>query len=381
MKKLTKLLLIEMCVLSIVFLLGCSNNKNIKDDILEENSSTLESHSNSEGANDNSEKLDNDKKVDVWLAYWDTLDFEEEIDYWSERISNIVYFAAYFNENNELFVPDDINDTKEIIDELYGSEGWGNYISFVNDKVCSDGKSSLKDTELLYELFKSNESIDNHINEIINIAVEGGYEGIEIDYEKIRKDLDLWDKFTVFLEKLIEVADSYNLPIRVLLEPSTPVDKINLPEGPEYIMMCYNLYGYGTKPGPKADKAFLLELVDKMKKVSSNRGYALATGGFDFADNGQIKAITKQEAEEILADYNGTNMNSEAVVDNEASVENEITVTRDEDSKCNVFKYTDDNGINHEVWYADNVTLDYWEGILSEAGEKNISIWKLGETR
>ena len=118
-----------------------------------------------------------------------------------------------------------------------------------------------------------------------------------------------------------------------------------------------------------------------MKKVSSNRGYALATGGFDFADNGQIKAITKQEAEEILADYNGTNMNSEAVVDNEASVENEITVTRDEDSKCNVFKYTDDNGINHEVWYADNVTLDYWEGILSEAGEKNISIWKLGETR
>lgn len=375
MKKLTKLLLIEMCVLSIVFLLGCSNNKNIKDDILEENSSTLESHSNSEGANDNSEKLDNDKKVDVWLAYWDTLDFEEEIDYWSERISNIVYFAAHFNENNELFVPDDINDTKEIVDELYGSEGWGNYISFVNDKVYSDGKSSLKDTELLYELFKSNESIDNHVNEIINTAVEGGYEGIEIDYEKIRKDLDLWDKFTVFLEKLIEAADSYNLPIRVLLEPSTPVDKINLPEGPEYIMMCYNLYGYGTKPGPKADKAFLLELVDKMKKVSSNRGYALATGGFDFADNGQIKAITKQEAEEILADYNGTNMNSEAVVDNE------ITVTRDEDSKCNVFKYTDNNGINHEVWYADNVTLDYLEDILSEAGEKNISIWKLGETR
>lgn len=375
MKKLTKLLLIEMCVLSIVFLLGCSNNKNIKDEILEANSSTLKSENNSEESNDNSEKLDNNKEVDVWLAYWDTLDFEEEIDYWSERISNIVYFAAYFNENNELFVPDDINDTKEIVDELYGSEGWGNYISFVNDKVYSDGKSSLKDTELLYELFKSNESIDNHVNEIINIAVEGGYEGIEIDYEKIRKDLDLWDKFTDFLEKLIEAADSYNLPIRVLLEPSTPADKINLPEGPEYIMMCYNLYGYGTKPGPKADKAFLLELVDKMKKVSSNRGYALATGGFDFADNGQIKAITKQEAEAILSDYNGTNMNSEAVVDNE------ITVIRDEDSKCNVFKYTDDNGINHEVWYADNVTLDYWEDILSEAGENNISIWKLGETR
>ena len=140
-------------------------------------------------------------------------------------------------------------------------------------------------------------------------------------------------------------------------------------------MMCYNLYGYGTKPGPKADKVFLLELVDKMKKVSVNRGYALATGGFDFADNGQIKAITKQEAEEILVDYSSSNMNSEA------AVESKITVIRDDDSKCNVFKYTDDNGINHEVWYADNVTLDYLEDILSEAGEKNISIWKLGETR
>ncbi|WP_196001611.1 glycosyl hydrolase [Clostridium sp. 1001271B_151109_B4] len=353
MKKLTRLLLSGICLLSVLYFIGCNSAEN-KAEVDSELKGTTEINGELEGVTE---------KVNVWLAYWDTLDFEEEIEYWKDRISNIIYFAAYFDENNKLFVPDNITETKEVIDELYEEKSWGNYISFVNDKVYSNGKSTLKDTELLYELFESEESIDNHVNEIINIAIEGGYDGIEIDYEKIRKDLKLWDKFIYFLEKLIKEAEEYNLPIRVLLEPSTPVDEISLPKGPEYIMMCYNLYGYGTEPGPKANREFLLELVDKMKKVSDNRGYALATGGFDFANNGEVNAITKQEAERLLENNSG------------------VAVIRDEDSKCNVFEYTDESNVNHEVWYADDVTLKYWEDILSELGEGNISIWKLGETR
>lgn len=348
MKKFFKLLASGICFLSILFLIGCRNEKNIMED---------------NNSNDISSKLElsnSDSKIDAWLVYWDTASFEEEIDYWSDRISNIIYFAAYFDENNKLFIPDNITETKEIIDELYNDKSWGNYITFVNDKVYSDGSSSLKDADLLYELFKSDESMSNHINDIISIAVEGGYKGIEIDYEKIRKDIDLWEKFNVFLEKLIKVAESYNLPIRVLLEPSTPVDKIELPEGPEYVMMCYNLYGYGTEPGPKANKDFLLELVDKMKKVSSNRGYALATGGFDFTENGEVKAITEKEAEDLLIEYD------------------KVSEKRDENSQCKVFKYIDSNGVNHQVWYADSDTLKYWESILIENGEDNISIWRLG---
>lgn len=354
MKKMFKLLASGICFLSILFLIGCKSEKNII-----ENNNIIEGNN----SNDISSKLElsnSDSKIDAWLVYWDISNFEEEIDYWSDRISNIIYFAAYFDENNKLFIPDNINETKEIIDELYKDQSWGNYITFVNDKAYSDGSSSLKDTDLLYELFENNESMDNHINDIISIAVEGGYKGIEIDYEKIRKDLGLWEKFSVFLEKLIKAAEPYNLPIRVLLEPSTPVDKIELPEGPEYVMMCYNLYGYGTEPGPKANKEFLLELMDKMKKVSNNRGYALATGGFDFADNGEVKAITQKDAEDLLIKYD------------------EVSEERDEDSQCKVFQYIDSNGVNHQVWYADSVTLDYWESILIENGEKNISIWRLG---
>lgn len=354
MKRVVKLLASGICFLSILFLIGCKSEKNIIED------NNIIQGNNSNDISSESELSSSDSNIDAWLVYWDTTNFEEEIDYWSERISNIIYFAAYFDENNKLFIPDNINESKEIIDELYKDQSWGNYITFVNDKVYSDGSSALKDTDLLYELFKSDESMDNHINDIINIAVEGGYKGIEIDYEKIRKNIDLWEKFSVFLEKLIKAAELYNLSIRVLLEPSTPVDKIELPEGPEYVMMCYNLYGYGTEPGPKANKEFLLELIDKMKKVSSNRGYALATGGFDFADNGEVKAITRKEAEDLLIKYN------------------KVSEERDEDSQCKVFQYIDSNGVNHQVWYADSVTLGYWESILIESGEKNISIWRLG---
>lgn len=335
----------------IVFLIGCKDiagEYNNKKNIIEESN-----------VNSKFELQQNDSNIDSWLVYWDVKNFEEKIEHWIDKISNIIYFASYFDENNSLFVPDNISETKKVIDELYEDQSWGNYITFVNDKISLDGNSLLKDTDLLYEIFANDESIDRHISDIMHIVIQGRYEGIEIDYEGIRSDIRLWEKFSCFLEKLIHVSQDHNISVRVLLEPSTPVDDIELPDGPEYVMMCYNLYGYGTKPGPKANKNFLLQLVDKMKKISSNRGYALATGGFDFAENKQVNAVTQQEAEDLFMKYNG------------------VSEERDEDSQCNIFNYIDSNGINHQVWYADIVTLKYWEKILTESGEKNISIWRL----
>ena len=113
MKRLVKLLASGIYFLSILFLIGCKSEKNII-----ENNNIIEGNN----SNDISSKLElsnSDSKIDAWLVYWDISNFEEEIDYWSDRRSNIIYFAAYFDENNKLFIPDNISETKEIIDELY----------------------------------------------------------------------------------------------------------------------------------------------------------------------------------------------------------------------------------------------------------------------
>lgn len=106
---------------------------------------------------------------------------------------------------------------------------------------------------------------EKHIEEIIDMVLDNGYKGIEIDYEGMKENLELWSLFVDFLENLQIEADKENLKLRVLLEPNFPLDSIILPEGPEYTIMCYNLHGTGTKPGPKADKNFILNMVEKWK--------------------------------------------------------------------------------------------------------------------
>ncbi|WP_310604998.1 glycosyl hydrolase [Anaerosporobacter sp.] len=346
-------------VVSLLGLTNCSRQAEKKtiqdntksDNVSSDNSSTLI-------VNSSVPKFQN--KVSVWITYWETAGIEEEWNAWKSYSKQINYFAAYFKEDGNLFVPDTIEETKKSIEELSETEQLPTYLTIVNDQEKADGTSSLKDTKLLYSLFKSEKTMKKHSSEIIELAIDGGYDGIEIDYEAIRNDWTLWKKYMRFLEILVKQAEECNLSIRVLLEPSIKVDKITFTEGIEYIMMCYNLYGSGTKAGPKADKDFLISMIKKMKKVSKKRGYAIATGGFDFASDGKVTALTIVEAKDLQL-AKGKN------------------IYRDKDSKSMVFTYTK-GGIKHEVWYADEETVQYLVEVLEKKGEKNISIWRLGGT-
>ena len=141
--------------------------------------------------------------------------------------------------------------------------------------------------------------------------------------------------------------------MRVLLEPNAPLDEIELPEGPEYVMMCYNLHGQGTRPGPKANRRFLESLVRKTRTLPGKVNFALATGGFDFDGNGTVKSITEKQVVELLALF-------------------EKSPEREEESQALFFDYIDNGGIEHRVWYADSKTINYWIDILQQAGNHDI---------
>ena len=360
MIKVHRLYLVAMMVLCLLSLASCDRVKEQQNTKIENtenyNTNMQEPQANSSLEDD----IEEENKVGVWVTYWDKEGLIEELSVWEPYIKQINYFAAYFKKDGSLFVPKQTKETKESINRLLDGSELPEYLTIVNDQELEDGTSALKSTELLYSLFESKETMIKHINDILQVTLDGGYDGIEIDYEAIRDDMALWDKYLVFLNSLTKVAKDNNLSLRVLLEPSTPVDDIQFPEEIEYIMMCYNLYGYGTEPGPKANRDFLIEMVEKMKKVSIRRGYALATGGFDFSSDGKTTAVTMVEA----MDLQSTEANDSY---------------RDEQSQCVVFTYTEQN-ITHEVWYANEETLKYWTKVINDEGEKNISIWRLGGT-
>lgn len=298
------------------------------------------------------EVIFNVDNLSSWVVYWD-LNVENEIEALNYKLSSISYFAANFNEENKLSIP------KGLI-EYYNSTKkykFQKYITIVNDVIYNDGKSSVKDKSVLEELLKSEISRKEHIDEIIALAKENEFDGIEIDYEQI-KDYTLWENYLLFIKELYEEANLNNLNLRVVLEPSIPIEKLNFIDGPTYIIMCYNLHGSFSEAGEKTNEAFIKELIEKMNKIPGNKEFAIPTGGFDWSKEEEVKAITEIETNKVIKD-------------------NDIKVERDAESKYLFFKYLDENSIEHEVWYADKVTLEYLNKIIVESGHK-VNLWRLG---
>jgi len=349
---------------SLLWITGCSRKGlTEKEKEIEEEKPTKQPTKHPEGigvSDDFSKAVIEERDIYSWTVYWDNGESLEDMDKLTSNIIGISYFAAYFDKNKELFIPESALTIRQEIEDSYGKNEIKSYLTFVNDLLKPEGGSSLKDTKLLYQLFSKEKDRKNHIDKIIQTSLEEGFDGIEIDYEAIKKDMDLWKLFCKFIEELYKETTKQQLALRVLLEPGAPIDKIQLPKGPEYVVMCYNLHGYGTKAGPKADRAFLEKMVAKMEGLNKGEiGFAVASGGFSFSASGIVKQMTTDEAIE-------------------KSKLSEKEPYRDKKSGCLVYTYIDEENIKQEVWYADEITIDYWLDILENAGGKNLYLWRLG---
>ena len=298
-------------------------------------------------------------KISAWAVYWDVDATLAEIALLQDNLESLHYFAAYFDNDAQLFVPEQTTQLFQEVQTLYPEHSWDSYLTIVNDQLLSNGNSLLKDTTLLYTLLADDASIANHIEAIIDFAQAGGYDGIEIDYETINKDFALWNSFLKFCQLLFERTTQEDLKLRILLEPGAPLADLNFPVGPEYVMMCYFLHGPNGEPGPLADYAFLEQLVARMQLLpSGEKSFALTTGGFDWLGN-ISQELNEQEALALLAST-------------------QSVPSRDSTSGVLTFQYQGIDGM-HEVWYTDGATINNWMQTILQDDNYGITIWKLGK--
>ena len=278
----------------------------------------------------------------TWSVYWDYSGNEKLLD----NLDSLSYFEAYF-VNGQIQLPEK---AKEMIKSVQ-PENCTKYLSVVND-VEKNGNIEHKNTDILKTVFASDASMDQHIQELISLVEDNKLDGIELDYEKIRNDLELWNRYFTFINRLKEVAGKKDIRIRVVLEPNTPVEDLQFPDGVEYVVMCYNLYGYNEDMGPKADMDFLDDIYTRFHTLPSI-SYALANGGYVW-ENGSPKQIRISEAEELLKEHN-----IEAIRDSSGAL---------------TFTYE-----NSTVWYSDEKTLELWaEELNSLNGDKvAIQYWRM----
>jgi len=292
----------------------------------------------------------------AWLAYWDMDSGGKELDRIGNRVGKLSFFGAYYNELDRLFIPEGLDALKNECKRK--QQQYETYLTFVNDKKNMSGSVVLKDTELLRRLFAQADSMDKHIDDIIAMTLKGGFDGIEIDFERIWQDESVGKLFLRFVDKLYPRAQAKNLKVRIVLEPNAPFATAVFPNGPEYVVMMYNLYGLHSGPGPKANKPFIQKVLTQMDKLPGEKSIAFSTGGCLWGSNGKKQLLTELEAKKLSMVY-------------------DAAPQRDSASQSLFYEYEND-GIKYQVWYADVTTLNFWSKIAKDQGVYKISLWKLG---
>lgn len=296
--------------------------------------------------------------LSAWLAYWNYEEGVKQLSVMADKISAVSIFGGYFNASDRIIIPEILPEKMKDITSITSGQNINLYLTVVNDYKDGSGQIIQKDSALITRLLQSGESRAKHIDDIIKNAKDGGYFGVEIDYEKIA-DSD-WSNFVLFSSELYNRCVAENLDLKIIFEPSAPLEEYSFPDGPEYIIMAYNLYGYSSEAGPKANFDFINKLCAKMNNLLGKKWIAIAAGGYDFENGGETKQLTETEALSLINVYG-------------------VVPIRDNSSGALSFEYTDSEGELHTVWYADNITFDLWTKAAKSAGYSNIALWKLGD--
>lgn len=309
-------------------------------------------------------QLDNsgeDVELSAWIVDWEWQSGLKNMQILGSRLSSLQLFAAYFDPNDQLYLTNDWNESISSLVQTARHYGVDHlYLTIVNDIIEADGSTRQKDSELVTRVTKTKERRRELIREIVDYVETYGLSGAEIDFEQI--DDQAWTQVLTFYTELERELTARGKSLRIVLEPRVPFEKLNLPSGPQYVVMAYNLFGFHSGPGPKADRSFITQLIAKLDDVPGKPAIALAVGGFSWGEDGSVFALTEQQAYERLQQRVGEQL-------------------RDQESAAVRFQYVDENGMMREVWYADERTLAYWIETARQAGVHRIALWRLGGIR
>ena len=340
-----------------LLLVGCDSNQNIESEAPKEETPVLEVQETK------TEKVDVSEAVETqtvnnnaaWCVYWDPSPVDSADKY--SKYSDLVLFGCIYAEDYSLYIHEKLYELALKFSNTNAAGDKELYLSFINDVIHSDGSSTQKSTDFLQRVLTDAALSDRVIDDMIKKAQTFGADGIELDYENIHKCDGLWDEYLDFVSKLYTRAAASNLKLRVVLMVSTPVSDLNFIKGPQYVVMCYNLFGNHSGPGPKADEEFLKKTYDKFKTIDA--GYALANGGFEWGPNDKaIRSLTAADAAAL-------------------AVETGAEAVRDSSGTLN-YSFMADDG-KHTVYYGDDQTIEQWSRILRENADSNIriSLWRL----
>jgi spore germination protein YaaH len=125
-------------------------------------------------------------------------------------------------------------------------------------------------------------------------------------------------------------------------------------------IMCYNYSSRNSKPGPLCPVFWLKDIINfaKTQIPLEKICIALTIHGYDWSKN-SATSVNSKKANELIKKYNAD-------------------LLWDHKSLAPYFKYSDAEGIRHEVWFENQKSLLDKIEVIKDYKINNIAIWHLG---
>jgi len=203
-----------------------------------------------------------------------------------------------------------------------------------------------------------------HIQTIVNTVSRMGYDGIEIDYENLLvTDKDI---FVLFLRELKVALGINKKVVATLMAKIAPIGDVSGATAHDYYgigqvvdIVRIMTYDYSwTTPGPIAPADWVKQVLTYAVTVIPREKLevGLPTYGYDWGTKRTL--VSYQDAINIANTYN-------------------VPIIEDSQNGPH-YKYTDNNGIPHEVWFTNALNFKTFLDIVKQLNLRGISIWHPG---
>jgi spore germination protein YaaH len=226
------------------------------------------------------------------------------------------------------------------------------------------------DGAIAARILESDESRADHIERLVDLVVDKGYDGLDLDWELV--DPDDRDRFSQFVEELAEALHDEDrlLSIAVFPKDSEPgkwdtqkaADYARLGAAvDEFKVMTYSYSGGWSDPGPQTPLAWARTVMKFAVSQVSPDKVLMGVPFYGFDWHGETTTAVFWE------DADATRREVEAAV------------ARHDGSGEATFTYTDEDEVLHTVWFQDRKAVaaktDYFSRKLGDLA--GIAIWQM----
>ncbi|MDO8510010.1 MAG: glycosyl hydrolase family 18 protein [bacterium] len=307
------------------------------------------------------------------IPYWDQDRAFESLRRNSRSIDFVSVFWYHLDPEGNIATYADAKEDSTILN--FAKANGQKVLALVANLPDKQGESW--DSDIVAQVIEGEEARSDHIDALVALADEKGFDGINIDYEFLEPELR--GDFSLFIRDLGEALHSRGKLLGVAIHPKTGENNSTENNGswaqdwvaihPYVDHLYFMTYGENSLedgPGPVATGQWIREVVAYAQEVGVPNEKIFAGLG-----------LYGQEWHEKGDAYEGVNADWTYADIVKIVNKNEGDFSRSMQSMVPIYEYGEE-GDRHVIWFEDSESLAKKLHLISKLGVQGVALWRLG---